>query len=257
MTPSELRKMCARGEFVAPTAGYCDGHVQANLAALPETYASDFELFCRKNPKPCPLLEKIGPGSCLTRYLADKADLRKTLPRYRIWIDGRLDREVGDIAAHYRDDLVFFLLGCSFSFEAALMESGITLRHFEQKKNVAMFDTNIALNDSGPFGGNMVVSMRPIPKHLVNRAVEVTGRFPEMHGDPVHVGNPREIGIRHPESPDYGDPMEIFDNEVPVFWACGVTPQAVLLEARPSFAITHAPGFMFVSDLKNGDFCRE
>ncbi|MFN2354717.1 MAG: putative hydro-lyase [Desulfopila sp.] len=254
MTPQELRRLSAAGEFHKPTAGYCDGYVQANLLAVPNDYADAFEQFCRNNPKPCPLLEKIGPGSHVTGYLSDGADLLNTIPRYLVWENGQITKEVEDISEHYRNDLVFFLLGCSFSFEEALITSGIALRHLAQKKNVAMFNTTLALQSSGPFSGNMVVSMRPIHRSLVAQACAITAHYPKVHGEPVHVGYPEFIGIDDLATPDYGEPVEIKNEEIPVFWACGVTPQNVLIQSKVPFAITHAPGYMFVSDRKNTEY---
>lgn len=237
--------------FDKPTAGYCNGYVQANLVVLPKTHAADFERFCRANPKPCPLLEMVGPGTAKTSKLAPGADLTDTLPRYRVWLDGRNEQEVPDIKSFYTPDMVFFLLGCSFSFEEALVKAGIRLRHVDQAKNVSMYRTNLPLVGVGPFQGEMVVSMRPIHRSQVAQACIITGRYPEVHGEPVHVGYPEMIGITDLAKPDYGDPVEIMADEIPVFWACGVTPQNVLLNARLPLAITHAPGYMFVSDIKN------
>ncbi len=257
MTPAELRKLCAEGTFDQPTAGFCDGYVQANLVALPERYAPEFETFCRKNPKPCPLLEIVGPGTSLTKRLAPEADLLNTLPRYRIWINGECRHEVKEIRAFYRKDLVFFLLGCSFSFEEALIKAGISLRHVERRQNVSMYRTRIPLEPSGIFRGEMVVSMRPIHRSRVAEACIITGRYPGVHGAPVHIGDPQLIGVQDVAHPDYGDPVEILPDEVPVFWACGVTPQNVLVQAKVPFAITHAPGYMFVGDLKNEEFAQD
>lgn len=254
MTPRELRRLSAEGSFNLPTASYCDGFVQANLVALPEAYATDFEQFCRNNPKPCPLLEILGPGTTQTTKLAPGANLINTLPRYRIWIDGENRHEVQDINDFYRKDLVFFLLGCSFSFEEALIKAGIALRHVDQKKNVSMYRTNIPLVPAGPFHGEMVVSMRPIHRSQVSRACVITDRYPDVHGEPVHIGYPEMIGIKDINRADYGDTVAIREDEIPVFWACGVTPQNVLLKAKIPFAITHAPGYMFVSDLRNEDY---
>ncbi len=256
MTPAELRKRCAEGTFDQPTAGFCPGYVQANLVALPDRYAKDFEAFCRKNPKPCPLLEIVGPGTTLTSKLADGADLLNSLPRYRVWFNGECRYEVKDISTFYREDLVFFLLGCSFSFEEALMKAGISLRHVERKQNVSMYRTRIPLEPSGIFQGEMVVSMRPIHWSRVVEACIITARYPDVHGAPVHVGPPEIIGISNIACPDYGEPVEIRSDEVPVYWACGVTPQNVLVQAKVPFAITHAPGYMFVGDLRNEDFAR-
>lgn len=254
MTPAELRAQSAAGVFVKPTAGYCAGFVQANLAAFPQEYAADFELFCRNNPQPCPLLEIIGPNSRLSKRLAPGADICETIPRYIVWRDGKAHEELRSISSIAPKNMVFFLLGCSFSFEEALMENGVALRHIEQRKNVAMYRTSIPLDPAGVFQGHMVVSMRPIHQDQVNTATAITALYPDVHGAPVHCGNPAKIGISDIESPDYGDFVEIKADEIPVFWACGVTPQNVLLNAKLPFAITHAPGYMFVSDLKNKDF---
>ncbi len=248
--------LSAQGLFDKPTAGYCSGHVQANLVVLPEKYARDFETFCRKNPKPCPILEIVGPGKYKSKTLASGADLRNTIPRYLIWEYGQVQKEVCDVLRDYNYDLVFFLLGCSFSFEQALIQSGIRLRHVDEKQNVSMFKTNIALQPCGPFKGEMVVSMRPIHRSLVAKACAITGHYPEVHGEPVHVGYPEMIGIKDIDHVDYGDPVPVKEEEIPVFWACGVTPQNVLVQSDLPFAITHAPGFMFVGDLRNEDYAR-
>ncbi len=257
MTPQELRAQIATGEFDSPTPNCCGGHIQANLVALPKTYAADFETFCRKNPKPCPILEIVGPGEVHTSRLADEADLRDTLPRYKIWRNGIAQAEVTDIHDVYREDLVFFLLGCSFSFEAALMRAGIHLRHAEEGKNVAMYDTTIELEGVGAFQGNMVVSMRPFHHERVVDACLISAHYPKIHGAPVHIGYPEMIGIADIMHPDYGDSVKILEEEIPVFWACGVTPQNVLRRAKLPFAITHAPGHMFVADLKDQAFYQE
>ncbi len=254
MKPIELRARATDGQFDQPTAGFCDGYVQANLVVLPKTYSDDFETFCRKNPKPCPLLEVVGPGTHATSRLADAADLNTTLPRYLVWKNGKIQAEVRSIQDFYHEDLVFFLLGCSFSFEEALIRSGIRLRHIELKQNVSMYNTDIPLQSSGPFDGRMVVSMRPIHYRQVAEACVITGRYPGVHGEPVHIGYPELIGIEDISRVDYGDPVEVKEQEIPVFWACGVTPQYVLQQAGLPFAITHAPGFMFVGDLRNEDF---
>jgi uncharacterized protein YcsI (UPF0317 family) len=254
LTPAEFRNIVAREEFDKPTAGQCNGYVQANLVVLPQQYASDFERFCRANPKPCPLLEIVGPGTKLTARLAPGADLTDTLARYRVWIDGENRQEVANIRDLYSSDLVFFLLGCSFSFEEALIDAGIGLRHVDEGKNVSMYRTTLPLTGVGPFQGQMVVSMRPIHRSQVSQACIITGRYPEVHGEPVHIGYPEMIGIADLANPDYGDAVSIEEDEIPVFWACGVTPQNVLVNARLPFAITHAPGYMFVSDLKNADY---
>jgi len=256
MTPSELRRLTGIDEHDSVTAGYCGEYVQANLVALPEKDAHDFEQFCINNPKPCPLLEIVGPGKYKTLTLAKGADLTRALPKYKVFIDGKPKYVVKNIVDFYRKDLVFFLLGCSFSFEEALLKAGIKLRHLEERKNVGMFNTNIDLNRVGKFSGKMVVSMRPIPHNRVVEACIITAHYPELHGAPVHIGSPEAIGINDILKIDYGDPVDIQDNEAPVFWACGVTPQNVLLNAKLPFAITHFPGHMFVSDIRNRDYYR-
>ncbi len=254
MTPEDLRALSAEEKFDRPTAGYCPGYVQANLAAFPKEFANDFQTFCKLNPQPCPLLETIGPGTSLSSFLAPGADIRTVIPKYQIWRDGECVETVKNLKNIDTTDVVFFLLGCSFSFEEALVRSGIALRHVEQKKNVAMYRTNIVLEPAGPFRGNMVVSMRPIPKDKVNLASEITGKYPDVHGAPIHIADPQEIGIKNIEVPDYGEFVEIKQDEVPVFWACGVTPQNVVRNAKLPFAISHAPGHMFISDIKNSEY---
>lgn len=256
MTPEELRKQSAIGKFDHHTAGYCKGYVQANLVVLPQKYSKDFKRFCELNPKPCPLLETVGPKEHKTSRLANNADLLNTIPRYLLWEDGQISKEVNQINDYYTEDLAFFLLGCSFSFEQALVQSGIRLRHNTLNQNVAMFNTSIPLKSSGLFSGNMVVSMRPIRHDLVAKACLITGQYPGVHGEPVHIGYPEMIGIHDINQADYGDNVEIKPDEIPVFWACGVTPQNVLIQARLPFAITHAPGFMFVGDMLNEEFAK-
>ena len=252
-TPGEIRALIRSGEWRGVTAGFAPGRVQANLVILPRDLAFDFLLFCQRNPKPCPVLEVLELGQAEPRLSAPGADLRTDLPRYRVFREGEMAGEEEDVRGLWRDDLVSFLLGCSFSFEAALMNAGIPLRHVEQGKNVSMYVTSVATAPSGIFSGPMVVSMRPIRQSQVVRAVQVTSRFPSVHGAPVHIGDPSAIGIRDIARPDYGDPTEIREGEVPVFWACGVTPQAVALQSKPRFMITHSPGHMFITDWRDED----
>ena len=252
-TPSELRELIRSREFAENTAGKAPGYVQGNLAILPRDLAFDFLLFCQRNPKPCPLLEVVEAGSTEPRQTAPSADLRTDVPRYRIYEKGSLVDETLDVSKYWRDDFVSFLLGCSFSFETAMERSGIPLRHLEAGTNVSMFITNLQTVPAGVFSGPMVVSMRPIPKDKLVRTVQVTSRFPGVHGAPIHIGDPGAIGIRDIGSPDLGDPLEIRDGEVPVFWACGVTPQAVAMNSKPSLMITHSPGHMFITDLRDED----
>ncbi|MFQ5875627.1 MAG: putative hydro-lyase, partial [Dehalococcoidia bacterium] len=229
------------------------GYVQTNLAILPKDHAFDFLLFCQRNPKPCPLIEVLEPGRHEAIMTATGSDIRTDLPAYRVYRDGVLEQEVPDISELWRNDLASFLLGCSFTFEEALLRAGISLRHIEQGKNVSMYNTNIPTRPAGAFSGPLVVSMRPIQKARVIKAVQITSRYPSVHGAPVHIGGPEEIGIKDLSRPDYGDPTEIREDEVPVFWACGVTPQAVAMQSKPPLMITHVPGHMFVTDLLNED----
>ena len=251
--PRELRELFRKGEVVRPTGGLVPGQVQANLAILPRDMAFDFLLFCQRNPKPCPLLEVVEAGSTEPILIAPGADLRFDLPKYRVFRDGEMVAEVEDIAEWWREDLVSFLLGCSFSFESALIQAGISLPHIERGTNVAMYITSIETAAAGAFSGPMVVSMRSIPREKVVRAVQVTSRFPAVHGAPVHIGDPEAIGIRDISKPDLGDPVEINEGEVPVFWACGVTPQAVAMHPKPPLMITHSPGHMFITDMRDAD----
>lgn len=231
-----------------PTAGLAVGFSQANLVVLPQDVAGEFEQFVHRNPRPCPLLHITDPGSPVTR-LAPEADLRTDLPAYRIWEYGRCVAEPGDITGYWRDDLVAFLLGCSFTFERALLAAGVPVRHIEQGRNVPMFVTNRQCEPGGRFAGPLVVSMRPVPAGLVATAVEVTAGCPAAHGAPVQVGDPAELGIVDLTRPDFGDPVLSQADDVPVFWACGVTPQMALTSACLPFAITHAPGHMLITDV--------
>jgi uncharacterized protein YcsI (UPF0317 family) len=249
LRPYEMRARIRRGEWTAPTVGCCDGYVQANLVVLPQRIAGDFLLFCERNPGPCPLLEVTDPGAFEPRETAPGADLRTDLPRYRIYRQGELEGEVTDLLDVWDDDLVTFLLGCSFTFDDLLEKAGIPVRHREEGRNVSMYVTNRACAPAGPFRGPLVVSMRPIPSSLVARAKEITENLPLAHGGPVHAGDPAAIGIGDLSHPDFGDSVSLRADEVPVFWACGVTPQAVAMEAKPDLMMTHAPGHMFITDL--------
>jgi len=231
--PKELRSLIRRGRLVRPTSGMAQGYVQANLVVLPRDLAFDFLLFCQRNPKPCPLLEVIEAGSSEPVQTAPGADLRTDVASYRVYRHGVLESEEENISGYWRDDMVSFLLGCSFTFDAALTRAGISMRHVEQGTNVAMFITNVRTTPAGAFSGPLVVSMRPIPREKVVRAVQVTSRFPAVHGAPVHIGDPAAIGIGDLSAPDLGDPAEVREGEVPVFWACGVTPQAVAMSSKP------------------------
>jgi uncharacterized protein YcsI (UPF0317 family) len=239
------------GHHTGPTAGLAPGNVQANLVILPRALAHDFLRFAQANPKPCPVLAVGDPGDPTLPGLARDLDVRTDLPRYRVWRDGVLVDEPTDIKALWRDDLVSFPIGCSFSFEQALIEDGIEIRHISCDANVPMYRTNIPTVPAGPFHGPLVVSMRPMRPADAIRAIQITSRFPAVHGAPVHIGLPEAIGIADINVPDYGDPVPIRPGELPVFWACGVTPQAVIAAVRPEFCITHAPGAMLITDLRN------
>lgn len=249
--PKEVRELIRRGKWRKPTAGLCQGRVQANLVILQQELAYDFLLFAQRNPKPCPLLEVTERGSPEPVLAAPGADLRRDLPRYRIYRHGQLETEATDLMAIWRDDLVSFLLGCSFTFEAAMLQAGIPIRHLEEGKNVPMYITTRSCMPAGIFHGPLVVSMRPILPALIPRAVQATSRFPAVHGGPIQVGDPSSLGIKDLARPDFGEAVTILAGEVPVFWACGVTPQAVAMRAKPPLMITHAPGHMFVTDLEN------
>lgn len=249
--PREIRADIRAGRLTGVTAGLGQNYVQCNLAVLPKAQAYDFLLFCQRNPKPCPLVEVCDAGSSEPLGVAPGADLRTDIAKYRIFESGELKAEVDDARAYWRDDLVAFLLGCSFTFEWALMEAGVKLWHVENGKGVAMFRTSLACRPAGVFHGPVVVSMRPIPAGQLSKVVTASARYPGAHGAPVHIGDPSAIGIADIMRPDYGDPQAFGPGDVPVFWACGVTPQAVALAAKVPFMITHSPGHMFVTDMPN------
>jgi uncharacterized protein YcsI (UPF0317 family) len=252
-TPSAARAAARSGELLGNTAGVAYGHVQGNVAILPREYASEFERFCQRNPKPCPVLAIGDPGDPHLPTLGADIDIRTDCPRYRVFRNGECVDEPHDVTRWWRDDLIAYILGCSFSFEQALLEAGVPLRHIEQRKNVAMWRTNIPTTPAGRFHGPLVVSMRPFSAANAIRAIQITSRFPTVHGAPVHVGLPEVIGIRDLARPDWGDAVEVKPDELPVFWACGVTPQAVVAAAKVPFCITHYPGSMLVTDLRNAE----
>jgi uncharacterized protein YcsI (UPF0317 family) len=250
-TGADIRRLARSGELRGPTPGFAMGYVQANLVVVPRDLAFDFLLFCQRNPKPCPVLDVTEPGNPEPKRIASKADLRTDLPRYCVYRNGELVDEPHDLHAWWRDDLVAFLLGCSFTFENALVQAGIPVRHLEAGCNVPMYRTSIPCRSAGAFHGNMVVSMRPLTPSQAIEATRICNRFPRAHGTPVHLGEPGAIGILDLSKPDFGDPVEIKAGEIPVFWACGVTPQAVAMQAKPPLLLTHKPGHMFVTDMKD------
>ena len=250
MNGRDVRLAARAGTLTGPTAGLAPGFAQGNLVVMPNDVAG-FARFCERNPRPCPVIGVTAPGVPNVPALGGDVDLRTDIPRYRVWRDGELAEEVPDITRLWRDDLVGFVLGCSFTFEDALIAAGISLKHLVLHKNVAMYRTNIACEAAGPFAGPLVVSMRPLTASDAERAAEITARFPMAHGAPVQIGAAAQIGITDLSTPDYGDAVEIAANEIPVFWACGVTPQAAIANARIPFAITHAPGCMLVTDVRD------
>ncbi|MEM7121261.1 MAG: putative hydro-lyase [Pseudomonadota bacterium] len=252
-TSEELRSAARAGRHTGHTAGQAPGFVQGNVVILPSNYADDFARYCQENPKPCPLLGQAERGDPALPDLGEAIDIRGDLPSYRVFRHGRRNGDVSDISDLWRDDFVTFVLGCSFSFEEALMEAGLSLRHIEQDTTVPMYRSRILTREAGPFGGPMVVSMRPFTPDDAKRAATITGRFPHAHGAPVHIGKPAEIGIAALDEPDFGDRAALRPGEVPLFWACGVTPQVALERARPEICITHTPGAMLVTDLKNAE----
>lgn len=251
MSPHEVRQLIRKGQITGPTAGMAASYAQANLVILKKESAFDFLLFCQRNQKPCPVLDVTEAGSPVPAIAAPGADIRTDFPKYRIYRHGVLTEEVTDITPYWKDDFVGFLIGCSFSFEQALINHHIPVRHIEQGSNVPMYKTDIDCVPAGPFSGKMVVSMRPVPERQAVRAAQVTSRFPAVHGGPVHIGNPKGIGISDLEKPDFGDAVTVREGEVPVFWACGVTPQSAVMEAKPDIVITHSPGHMLITDIQN------
>lgn len=250
-TPAKVRELIRKGEITGPTAGMCAGYAQANLVVMPKELAYDFLLFTQRNPKSCPILEVSDAGNRTLHYIAKGADIAKDIPKYRIYEHGVMTGEYTDVSEFWRDDFVSFLIGCSFSFESELLETDIPVRHIEEGCNVPMYITNIPCVPAGMFSGNMVVSMRPLPYDQIVKSVLVTGAMPKVHGAPVHIGDPSVIGIKDIQKPDFGDSVTIRPGEVPVFWPCGVTPQSVVMNVKPDFVITHAPGHMLITDIKN------
>jgi uncharacterized protein YcsI (UPF0317 family) len=249
--PKRIRALIRKGQWDKPTAGLAPGYAQANLVVLPQKYAFDFLLFCQRNPKPCPILEVLEPGQFTTNSLSSGADIRTDLPLYNVYRKGRLQKVVTEIKELWEEDFVTFLIGCSFSFEDALIRARVPVRHIEEGRNVPMYRTNISCNTAGIFKGTLVVSMRPMPIDKIVPAVRITSRYSTVHGGPVHIGDPAKIGIRDIKRPDFGEAVTIRKDETPLFWACGVTPQVAVMNAKPDICITHAPGHMFITDVLN------
>ncbi len=252
ISPQELRRQIRTRQWNTPTSGCASGYLQANLVMLPAEEAFNFLLFCVRNPKPCPILDVLEPGQ-VEPIIAPGADLRKDLPLYKVFENGEFKSDVEDVSDYFSDDMVSFLLGCSFSFENAMLAAGLPIRNMEEEKNVSMYKTNRKCIPAGPFSAQLVVTMRPMTPRQAIRATQVTTRFHLTHGAPVHLGDPAEIGISDLDQPDFGDPVTVRDGEICVFWACGVTSQLAVTSAPLSRVITHAPGHMVVSDLKDED----
>lgn len=253
MEAKQLREEIRKGAFEGTTSGAAGDNIQANIVILPKSYAFDFLLYAMRNRKAVPVIEVMEDGKIESTY-AEGSDIRTDIPKYNIYREGVLVETVTHIEDYWQSDFVTFLIGCSFTFEQAILEAGIEVKHIKQGRNVAMYRTDIATAPAGVFSGELVVSMRPFKKPLVDRVSDITAQFPNMHGRPVHYGDPSAIGIASIMDPEYGEAMQIGEDEVPVFWACGVTPQNAALNAKPEIMITHAPGHMFVTDMRNEDF---
>lgn len=252
--PVQVRKLIREGKLSMPTRGMCDGYVQCNLVVLPKKYALDFMIFAQRNPQPCPILEVCEAGNRKLQYLGGDIDVALDFPRYSVYRNGKLDREFDNVEHLWREDLVSFLIGCSLSFESALVNAGISIGNIGAGSIVSVYNTNIPCKSAGQFHGNMIVSMRPVERQEVAKAVMVTGAMPKVHGAPVHIGDPQMIGIQDLSRTSYGgDVVQLSESQVPVFWACGVTPQEAVLNAGIEFAITHTAGYMLITDLKNSE----
>ena len=254
-------KQCARvirseiraGRFCGATSGLAAGYVQANIALVPAAYADEFAAFCARNGRACALLHRSEPGQYLLPELGEGIDIRTDVSRYLVHRAGKAAEEITDVRDLFRDDLVTFALGCSFSFEEALIGAGLEVRNIAEGRNVPMFRTNRACEPAGRFHGNLVVSMRPFSGEAVDRACEISGRYPLVHGAPVYAGDPAALGISDISAPEFGEAVTIHPDEVPTFWACGVTAIEALRNAGLDFCITHAPGHMLITDRLNSE----
>lgn len=252
--PKDIRSLIRKNQFTEHTMKIAEGYVQANLAIIPAKYALDFMIFCQRNPKPCPVLEVTEIGVSTLKYLSDTADLKTDIPQYRVFKDGECVDEPLDIKRYWREDLVAFLLGCGATVDHVLHGSGITLRHFKEEKVPPIYITNIQCEPAGPFRGPMVVSEKPIQIRQLSQMIQISSRYPLMHGSPIHIGNPKLIGIEDMKKVHWGEESDVLEDELPVFSACGVTPQTVAVNAKLDLLITHYPGKMFLSDRRNYEF---
>ena len=249
--PREVRRACRELGYTGYTAGLAPGRVQANICILPQSWANDFLLFCQRNPKPCPLISRSDVGDPRLPALAEDLDIRTDVPRYHIFREGKFVEEVTDISSYWQDDLVTFALGCSFSFEEALLEAGIPLRFLERKNVAGVYVTSLPTEPAGPYNAPLVVTMRPFKPTDAIRAIQITSRFPNVHGAPVHIGSPEQIGVNLADRYQNVGDGTVGEGEIPLFWACGLTPQLAIMSAKPPFCITHAPSSMLVTDLSN------
>lgn len=256
LSGAQIRQACRSGAFDQPTCGVAKGYVQANLVVLSREHAADFEQFCKLNPKPCPLLEITQPGVFEPSHFAHGGDVRSDLPRYRVYRAGECVDQPNSIEHYCHEDSVSFLIGCSFTFESALLQANLPVRHLEEKCNVPMYRTNLKCQPSGAFSGPLIVSMRPMTPEQAQQASRVTSGYPRVHGAPIQIDKPERLGISQLDKPDYGDAVTIRAGEVPVFWACGVTPMAAIIASKIDLAITHEPGHMLVTDVLDQDLCK-
>ena len=245
----ELRQIFRSGEYQGTTAGLAGGNLQCNLVVLPIDYAEDFSKFCAANPVPCPLLSRSDLGSAIFNDLGESIDIRFDLPSYYVYREGKFSQIVSNLEELWNDEMCAFTIGCSFTFENVLQDIGISLRHIEQGTTVPMFKTSLKCKQAGPFYGEVVVSMRPIKRQDIEKVYDVCSDFPLAHGQPIHFGDPGEIGINKLDTPQWGVAVPIQADEVPVFWGCGVTTQVAVQNARPPVSFTHAPGAMLITDI--------
>jgi len=245
---NSIRTSIRNSEYLGCTSGLAPNLVQGNLVIMEESYANEFIQYCRQNPKPCPVIGVSKAGDVSIPELCDDLDIRVDVPEYCIFQNGELKGSVPHIKGYWNENMVSIVLGCSFSFEDALIQAGLNVRNIDMGVNVSMFETNVATQATENFSGNMVVSMRPYKQSQIEQVVETTEPFTMAHGAPVHIGNPEGIGVTELNNPQYGSPVTIKEDEIPVFWGCGVTTQKAIEQAQLPLVITHAPGKMLITD---------